>query len=587
MRTTIRWRVAIPYVLLILLATAALTLYVTRFVRQEYLDGLQGQLSAEADLMAEIVRPLLQDGGGLEEVNPVAAQWGELLGLRVTVIRSDGVVLGDSYEDPAGMENHLSRPDVQAALGGSQGVFTRFSRTLGYRMMYAAAPIAGDGRLLGVARVAIPLTRVEERIADLRNTVVGVSLLVALLAGLLAVLLAEEVARPVRNLTQMAEKMALGDMSGRLRPARERPRDEIGRLTSAFNTMADELEQRVDALADQRNALTAVLTLMADGVVITDADQRVQLINPAAAEILDVSPAEAVGERFVTVARDYQVVEVWRRCRACGDEQSEMVDMIGQGPFLRVVVTPLSDHGCLVLLQDLTKIRQLETVRRDFISNISHELRTPLASLRALVETMQDGALDDPPAARRFLGLMETEVDALAQMVEELLELARIESGRVPLRMEPVALDGAITHAVERLGQQAKRAKLKLEVQLPADLPLVLADEERIGRVVSNLVHNAIKFTPKKGRVTISARPMGVEVVVAVQDTGVGIPSGELPRIFERFYKADQARSGGGTGLGLAIARHIVEAHGGRIWAESTEGEGSTFFFSLPTARGG
>ena len=254
---------------------------------------------------------------------------------------------------------------------------------------------------------------------------------------------------------------------------------------------------------------------------------------------------------------------------------------------LRIIVTPLHEPGTqgnLVMLQDLTQIRRLEIVRRDFVSNISHELRTPLASLKALVDTLRDGALDDRPAAEHFLDSIETEVDALTQMVQELLELARIESGQVPVRLRPAALADLINPPVERLSSQAERAGVNLTVSLAPDLPMVLADPERVQQVITNLVHNAIKFTPEKGSITITAETATREVIVEVSDTGVGIAPKDLPRVFERFFKADRARSAGGTGLGLAIARHIVQAHGGRIWAKSIEGEGSTFFFSLPTA---
>jgi two-component system phosphate regulon sensor histidine kinase PhoR len=242
----------------------------------------------------------------------------------------------------------------------------------------------------------------------------------------------------------------------------------------------------------------------------------------------------------------------------------------------------------------LTEIRRLDTVRRDFISNISHELRTPLASLKALVDTLRDGALEDPPAAQRFLDRIETEVDALTQMVQELLELSRIESRQVPLSMVPTSVADVVIPPTERLRPQAERASLSLNVDLSPELPRVLADTERVRQVVTNLVHNAIKFTRPGGQVSVRAyaaagdgrSPVadrdGPTVVIEVADTGVGIPIDDVPRIFERFYKADRARSGGGTGLGLAIAKHIVQGHGGHIWAESIEGQGSTFCFSLP-----
>jgi two-component system phosphate regulon sensor histidine kinase PhoR len=237
------------------------------------------------------------------------------------------------------------------------------------------------------------------------------------------------------------------------------------------------------------------------------------------------------------------------------------------------------------MLQDLTQVRRLQTVRQDFISNVSHELRTPLASLRALTETLRDGALDDPPAASRFLDRMEVELDALTQMVEELLELSRIESGQVPLRLNPVLPHAAVCPPAERLRTQAERNQLDLDVQVARDLPLVLVDAGRIHQVVTNLVHNAIKFTPAGGHIEVRAKSDAAWVTVMVKDTGIGIAPHDLPRIFERFYKTDRSRSVGGTGLGLAIAKHLVQAHGGAIWAESQEGKGSVFYFTLPRAE--
>jgi len=586
---SIRWRITVPYTVLILLATAALTVYFSGFMRQTHLADLRAHLTTEARLVGEAVAPLLVEDGTVETIDPLVKHWGELLETRVTVIRADGVVLGDSHEHPAAMENHLGRPEVQQALAEGLGTSTRHSRTVNYEMLYVAVPVKADGQVVGITRIACPLTRIETSVARLRCTIVGASLLTALLAGLLTLLIAGQLTRSLRELTHLAERLSRGDLDGRIYLSSQ---DEVGRLADACNRMATEIQTQMEGLADQRNALTAVLTHMADGVVITGEEGQVRLMNPAAARILGLSQGTAVGESFVAVARNHQVVEVWRRCQESGEEQSETVEMVRHGPFLRVVATPLrgtSQTGCLVLLQDLTQIHRLETVRRDFISNISHELRTPLASLKALVDTLYDGALDDPPAARRFLERMETEVDALTQMVRELLELSRIESGLVPLHLEPTLVSDIVLPPVERLQLQAERASLRLTVDLSPDLPLLLADAERMRQVFTNLIHNAIKFTPPEGQVTISAQPAGDEVVISVRDTGVGIPADDLPRIFERFYKADRARSGGGTGLGLAIAKHIVLAHGGRIWAESpaalrtgVEGQGATFYIALP-----
>jgi len=296
--------------------------------------------------------------------------------------------------------------------------------------------------------------------------------------------------------------------------------------------------------------------------------------------------------------RNHQLIQAWQRCQALGKIQIETAEIAGRRQFLQLIVMP-DQHapgGSLLVVQDLTRIRRLETIRRDFISNISHELRTPLASLKALTETLQDGALADPEAAPRFIGRIATEVDALTQMAQELLDLSRIESGQVELERKPVAPERLLASAAERMRLQAERAGLSLNVECPPDLPKVHADGPRIEQVLVNLIHNAVKFTPPGGDVVLLAdivpalSPQGEgeasEGVVrfAVRDSGVGIPADDVPRIFERFYRVDKSRAGGGTGLGLSISRHLVESHGGQIWAESCEGEGSTFYFTLPNA---
>ena len=588
---SIRAHIAIPTIVLILAATAALTIYSSDVAQDSYLADLESQLGAEARLVSESASDPLARGASIGQIEELAKRLGQLLQARVTVISSDGAVEGDSEENPLTMENHLDRPEVQAALAGNEGSSIRYSRTLGYSMMYVAAPVrAPGGQVIGVARVALPLTQIEQRVSRLRLTIAGASLFTALLAGLLAVFIADQMTKPVRRLTDLAERMAHGDLAGRIQVT---SRDEVGRLGGAFNRMAGELQTQMEAMEAQRSMLTAVLAHMADGVLITDARGQVRLLNPAAARMLNVDQETAVGKRFIALVRDDQIAEIWRRCRQGNEELSETVEMGRQRPFLRVIATPLSDTAegeCLVLLQDLTEMRRLETVRRDFVSNISHELRTPLAGLKAVVDTLRDGALEDPAAARRFLDRIDTEVDALTQMVRELLELSRIESGQVPLLLAPTAVADLVIPPVDRLQPQAERSGLSVTVDLPSGgesdgLPPVLADAERVREVVTNLVHNAIKFTPAGGQVAISARAAGGEVIISVRDTGIGIPAHDLPRIFERFYKADRARSGGGTGLGLSIARHIVQGHGGRIWAESVEGQGSTFYFSLPVAK--
>jgi two-component system, OmpR family, phosphate regulon sensor histidine kinase PhoR len=364
------------------------------------------------------------------------------------------------------------------------------------------------------------------------------------------------------------------------------PEDEKGleNLSNAVKKLALAEYDRTLSMDAERAKLAAVLERMTDGLLIADAKGQVQFINPAARELFGMP--DVVGHTVAEVLRQYQLVQTWQRSRETGETQETSVELPARRQFLHLVVLPdTSTDSSLLLVQNLTRVRQLETIRRDFVSNISHELRTPLASLKALTETLRDGALEDPKAARRFLGRIETEVDALTQMSQELLELTRIESGQVPLKMERTSPVKLLNSAAERMRAQAERAGLKIDVEVKIHGTDIRADASRVEQVLVNLIHNAVKFTHPGGEVLLSAQIEKDFVRFSVKDTGTGISADDLERVFERFYKADRARSGGGTGLGLSIARHIVEAHGGRIWVESVEGKGSTFSFTIPVFR--
>ena len=581
---SIRWRVGLPYIALILLVMLGLGSYLSSFMRQTYLKNVEERLSAEARLAAENLIPYLQTGRDPQILDSLAKQWGRSLGTRVTIIGADGVVLGESDEDRLAMENHATRPEIVQARSSGVGQATRYSETTGYTMMYMAVAVVSKGQVTGYARIALPLQQVDANIAAVQRAVLGAALLAAILAAILSAWIASRTTQPLRDLTQAARQMSAGRLDTRLIP---RSQDEVGELTTAFNHMAVELHAQIIDLETERSRLAAVLQVMTDGVLIVDGEGKIQLVNQAAQSMFEIHASEVMGHSLMTALRHHQIAELWQHSIESGESISDTFEIAHKHLYLQCIVTPLGkalpDHT-LMLFQNLTRLRRLETVRQDFISNISHELRTPLASLKALTETLQDGALDDPPAAQRFLMRIETEVDALTQMVEELLELSRIESGRVPLKMTPTPPCDLLRAALERLTLQAERAELTVQTDCPLALPPVLADQRRLEQVLVNLLHNAIKFTPPGGTIWLRARSQNDQILFSVQDTGVGISAQDLPRIFERFYKTDRARSSRGTGLGLAIARHLVEAHKGKIWAESEERQGSTFYFTIPTA---
>ena len=357
--------------------------------------------------------------------------------------------------------------------------------------------------------------------------------------------------------------------------------NEIDHIAASVESTRSHLASQLKEVIDENNRLSAGLDKLTDGVLIASSDGRIKFANPAALQIFG---EELIERRVSEVLRHHQLIQAWQRAQTTGGLQSESVEIPSLKLFLQLIVIP-DEHATgetLLLIQDLTRLRRLETVRRDFISNLSHELRTPLASLKALTETLTGGALDDPPAAHKFINQIEIEVDALAQMVNELLGLSQIESGRLNLELRTIDVCDLLRGAAERMRLQAERAGLALQVECLQDLPKVDIDEMRLEQVLVNLIHNAVKFTHPGGRVVLTAKAEKDRIQISVSDTGVGINPEDITRIFERFYKSDRSRSGGGTGLGLSIARHIVEAHGGKIWAESEPGRGSCFYFTVP-----
>ena len=582
---SIRWRIGIPFIILITGVMAGLGIYIASFTQQTYMDELETRLFDEASLLADTVRPLLGVGADPEMIDALAKHWSTLIDARVTVINQDGTVLGESQEDRSKMENHNNRPEIIQARTKGKGSVIRYSATIRVDMLYVAVAAKESDQLLGYVRLALPLQRVQENIHHVQRTIGIASLATGLLATLLAIWIANRTTRPLSELTKAANQVASGNLDHRLIPTTH---DEIGNLTESFNKMSAQLSMQMSSLNAERERIIAVLNTMNDGVIIADAENNIQLINPAALSMFQLKETEVLGQSLVLSIRQYQLDELVALCRKTARTQTTILEIPSRQQYLQATVTQLGEAlpgNMLLIFQNLTRLRRLETVRQDFISNISHELRTPLASLKALTDTLHEGALDDPPAAKRFLDRMETEIDAITQMVEELLELSRIESGRVPINLSPTPALELIEQAVERLAEQAERAGVAIEILCSENIPDVNADSKRLVQVLVNLLHNAIKFTPPGGKITLSAQQQDDFIRFAVQDNGAGISADDLPRIFERFYKSDRARTGGGTGLGLAIARHVVEAHSGTIWVESVEGKGSTFQFTIPIAK--
>jgi two-component system phosphate regulon sensor histidine kinase PhoR len=560
----------------------ALGIYLTSSIRTSEISKLRSELANEAIITAEASISSFGEQNEISDLDTLAKKLGNQIGARVTIIAKDGTVLGDSQENPLTMENHARRPEVLDALASGLGESTRYSTTIGEKMMYVAVPIIEKDEVLGIARVALPLTQVQSSVNRVIISIVVAMSITAILVIFVAWIIARITTRPIRELTRESQKIASGEFGHRITVG---AKDESGQLANAFNEMSLSLKRLVETISEDRAKLMSILDNMVDGVILTDIEGNIVLTNKAVQKLFRIRDENAKTKPLIEVIREHELNDILKSCLETGQEQIIQFDSGISNKYLRVIAILIDQErqgGALVLVQDLTELKGLQTMRRELVGNLSHEFRTPLAGIKAMVETLQGGAINDQTATSDFLDRIETEVDRLTQMVAELTELSRIETGKGELKLEQVNINLLIEEVITQLKPQVERQNLSLNKKLTSDLPFIQADKERIRHVIVNLIHNAIKFNRTGGSIITTTEILEDSVLVEISDTGIGIPGKDLPRIFERFYKTDKSRAGQGSGMGLAIAKHIVEAHGGNIWARSEEGKSSTFSFSLP-----
>jgi two-component system phosphate regulon sensor histidine kinase PhoR len=574
------------------LGALVMGVYVSRALEEQAVARLRHRLASEARLLRDPLAAVLDLRPGATEAQALAQRYAALLGARVTVIAADGAVLAES--DRASVleiESHAGRPEVRRALAGEVGSDIRRSATVGRDLLYLAVPLERAGRPTAVLRLAVPTDDVERARAVVRRTVLGGALLALAVTIVVGLFVSRRVTRPVRAMQDVAGRMAAGDFA---RTVPVSGTDEIAALGEALNRLAVALQERVERLHGEQAKVRTILDGMVEGVVALDDRGRVLFLNPAVRRMLGVDEAPTEGRPLLEVIRQKALLDLVEAASGAAGPVSREVDLgppVNRTVSARAAVLRLggSPPGVLLVLHDVTELRRLERVRSEFVANVSHELRTPLTCIRGYLETLLDGAVEDPQQARRFLEIAGTHAERLGRMVEELLQLAEIESGRLVLAPVPLDLAEVATGVAKMLEHQASQKAQSLEVAVPPGA-MVRADRDRLVQILVNLVENAVKFTPAGGRIRIEAGPVSADqVAVRVTDTGVGIAPADLPRITERFYRADRARSRelGGSGLGLAIVKHLVHAHGGELRIESLPGRGTTVSVTLPRAAGG
>ena len=562
-------------------------LYLKRALEDFAVESLETRLGSVAAVLLDEARPLLRGGAPAAAPQDLAIRVARATGARVTLIAPDGRVLAESERgatELAGLENHAGRPEVRAALAGRTGRDLRRSATTDVPLLYVAVPVREETRVLGVLRLALPLSAVTASYATLHQ--------VMLAGGAVALLVALGVTQPVVEMQSIARQMSEGSFLVR---APTRSTDEIGTLGRSLNVMAGRLREKIQDLEQEQGKITAMLDAMIEGVIAVDGHEHILLMNERARTMFGVGSARGEGKPFLEVIRNADLHEIFRAVHAGGAGLALRREIEMTSPAYRVLgvnavgLLPVAgEPGVVMVLHDLTALRQLERVRTEFVANVSHELRTPLTAIQGYLETLLSGALEEPENARRFLEIVLRHSERLGRLLNDLTDLSNIELGKVTLRKESVRLDELVASVVAIIGPRAARSRVAVTADTPADLPAVAADRDRLVQILINLVDNAVKYTPEGGAVSVTTRSIGEGAVeIAVADTGIGIPLADLPRITERFYRVDKARSRelGGTGLGLAIVKHLVLAHGGELRIESVEQQGTTVRFTLPTPR--
>ena len=586
-RKRLIWQLFPPFLLITLLSLLAVSWYASSSLRHFFLDQTAADLKIRALLVEKQIVALLAPLAAAE-VDAICKDIGKQSTTRITVILPSGLVIGDSRETPLLMDNHAGRPEIAMALKGNPGQSIRYSKTLRQQMMYVAMPLQKNQTILGVIRTSVPITSIQRELRSIQTKIALGGFLVAVLAAWISLLISRRLSRPLEEMKKGADRFAAGDLSHRLTMP---DAEELASLADALNQMAAQLDRRIKTVISQRNELETVLSSMMEGVIAVNNDERIIRMNEAAAGFFDCDPEICQGRDLQEVIRNSALQQFVRSALASREpKEDDIIVYLNAESTLNLKSSPLLDAnkesiGTLVVFNDVTQLRRLENMRRDFVANVSHEIKTPLTAIKGFVETLHRGNVDDPQEAGRFLGIIQKHADRLSSIVEDLLSLSRIEQedeGKT-IKLEQGDVNDVFQSAMQICRSKAEAKNITFrpvcDEQISAKFDAMLLEQ-----AVVNLLDNAIKYSEPKSTILLKAHRSNSEIRISVEDQGIGIAQKHLPRLFERFYRVDKARSRnlGGTGLGLAIVKHIAQAHGGCITVESTLGAGSAFTIHLP-----
>ncbi len=586
-RKRLLWRLFPSYLLITLISLLAVSWYASDAMRHFFLEQTATDLKARAALLEKQITSYLAPLD-VKSIDAICKKAGRLSETRITVILPDGKVLGDSRETPGLMDNHANRPEIMTALAGQAGQSMRFSNTLMQRMLYVAVPIMDQQKVLAVLRTALPATAVEAEIRSIQLKIALGGCIIALLAAGISWFISRRISQPIEHMKKSAEHFAAGDLSHRLTPPET---EEMGGLADAMNQMAAQLNDRIETIIRQRNQLETVLASMLEGVIAIDTEERIVSINQAAARLFENEPVNCLGKSIQEIIRSPALQQFIRNALIGKNPSEEDITVFqNEERVIAVKGSPLLDAnqqqmGTLVVFHDVTQLRRLENMRRDFVANVSHEIKTPLTAIKGFVETLQQGNVEKAQEKERFLNIIQRHVDRLNAIIEDLLALSRIEQEdeSKEIQFEPVKMTDVVQAAIQLCRSKAQEKNIHIDLDCDKDA-IAMFDPTLIEQAVVNLLDNAIKFSEPESTIQVTSHRDEDQMVIGVQDQGIGIAQKHLPRLFERFYRVDKARSRsmGGTGLGLAIVKHIAQAHGGHVAVDSKLGEGSRFSIHLP-----